>query len=248
MGPDVIILVYWMLSFKPTFSFSSFTFIKRLFSSSLSDIRVVSSAYLRLLIFLLAVLIPACASFSPVFLMVYTAYNLSKQGDNIQPFSSISLHWSLSKAFLSLLAILWNPAFKWEYLSFSPLLFTSLLFTDIIRPPQSAIFPFRFHPPPLRMVLIPVSCTMSQTSVYSSSGTLSIRSSPLNLFFTSTVSSYRDDEIWFRSYMNGLVVFPTFFNLSLNLAIRSLLSEPQSAPGLVFADCIEVLHLCLQII
>ena len=34
-------------------------------------------------------------------------------------FSSISLHWLLEKAFLSLLAILWNPAFKWEYLSFS---------------------------------------------------------------------------------------------------------------------------------
>src|SRR5574339_568413 len=52
-----------MLSFKPTFSLSSFTFIKRLFSSSsLSAIRVVSSAYLRLLIFLLAILVPACAS------------------------------------------------------------------------------------------------------------------------------------------------------------------------------------------
>ena len=51
------------LSFKPTFSLSSFTFIKRFFSSSsLSAIKVVSSAYLRLLIFLLAILIPACAS------------------------------------------------------------------------------------------------------------------------------------------------------------------------------------------
>ena len=42
------------------------------------------------------------------------------------------------------------------------------------------------------------------------------------------------------------MVFPTFFNLSLNLAIRSSRSEPQSAPGLVFADCIELLHLWLQ--
>ena len=58
MGPDSRILVFWMLSFKPT-SFSSFTFIKRFFSSSLSAIKVVSSAYLRLLIFLLAVLISA---------------------------------------------------------------------------------------------------------------------------------------------------------------------------------------------
>ena len=54
MGLDAMILDFWMLSFKPEFSLSSVTFIKRLFSSSsLSAIRVVSSAYLRLLIFLL---------------------------------------------------------------------------------------------------------------------------------------------------------------------------------------------------
>ena len=66
MGPDAMILVFWMLRFKPTFLLPSFTFIKRLFSSSsLPAIRVLSSAYLRLLIFFLAILIPACASFSP---------------------------------------------------------------------------------------------------------------------------------------------------------------------------------------
>ena len=73
LGPDAMILVFWMLSFKPTFSLSSFTFIKRLFSSSLSAIRVVSSAYLRLLIFLPAILIQACASSSPAFCMMYSA-------------------------------------------------------------------------------------------------------------------------------------------------------------------------------
>ena len=56
MGLDAI-LVFWMLSFKPTFSLSSFTFTKRLFSSLLSAINVVSSAYLRWLIFLSAILI-----------------------------------------------------------------------------------------------------------------------------------------------------------------------------------------------
>ena len=66
MGPDAMILDFWMLNFKPTFSLSSFTFIKRFFSSSsLSALRVVSSAYLKLLIFLLAILIPACASWQP---------------------------------------------------------------------------------------------------------------------------------------------------------------------------------------
>ena len=53
MGPDAMIFIFWMLNFKPTFSLSTFTVIKRLFSSSsFSAIRVVSSAYLRLLIFL----------------------------------------------------------------------------------------------------------------------------------------------------------------------------------------------------
>ena len=58
---DAKIFIFWMLSFKPTFSLSSFTFIKRPFSSSsLSAIWVAASAYLRLLIFLQAILIPAC--------------------------------------------------------------------------------------------------------------------------------------------------------------------------------------------
>ena len=53
MGLDAMILVFWMLSFKPAFSLSAFTLIKRLFSSSsLSAVTGKSSAYLRLLIFL----------------------------------------------------------------------------------------------------------------------------------------------------------------------------------------------------
>ena len=73
MGLDAMILVFWMLCFKPTFSLPSFTFIKRLFSYFLSAIRVVSSAYLRLLIFLPEILIPACASSSPALGMIYSA-------------------------------------------------------------------------------------------------------------------------------------------------------------------------------
>ena len=69
-----------MLSYKSTFSLSSFIFIKWLFSSSsLSAIRVVSSAYLRLLMFLPAILIPACVSSSPAFLTMYSAYKMAVQ-------------------------------------------------------------------------------------------------------------------------------------------------------------------------
>ena len=53
--------------------------------SYLSAIRVISSAYMRLLIFLLAILIPLWGSSSPAFHMTYSAYKLNKQGYNIQP-------------------------------------------------------------------------------------------------------------------------------------------------------------------
>ena len=99
-------------------------------------------------------------------------------------FSSISLHWSLRKAFLSLIAILWNFASKGVYFSFSPLPFTSFLFSAICKASSDNHFAF-LHLFFLGMVLIIASCTMSRTSVHSSSGTLSIRSNPLNLFVTS---------------------------------------------------------------
>ena len=93
---NAMILVFWILSFKPTISLSSFTFIKRLFSSSLSAIRVVSSAYLRLLLFLWAILIPTCASFSLAFHLMYSSCKLNKQGANIQPWCAPFLIWNES--------------------------------------------------------------------------------------------------------------------------------------------------------
>jgi len=78
-------------------------------------------------------------------------------------FSSISLHWSLRKA-LSLLAILWNSAFRWVYICFSPLPFASLLFTAICKDSSDNHFAF-LHFFFLEMVLITTSCTMSQTSI-----------------------------------------------------------------------------------
>ena len=75
-----------ILGLEPLFSLSSFTFIKRVFSScSFSAIRKISSAYLRLLIFLSTIFISACASSNPVFSMMHFAYKVKKQGNNIQP-------------------------------------------------------------------------------------------------------------------------------------------------------------------
>ena len=75
---------------------------------------------------------------------------------------SISLHCSLKKAFLSLLSLHWNSTFSWVYLSLSPLLFTSLLSSAILKSPQATILPSYIFPP-LGMVLVSTSCTMLQT-------------------------------------------------------------------------------------
>ena len=91
MGPDAMVLAFWMLSFQPAFSLSSFMLIKRLFNSSLlSAIRVkpdVVDISEHVLIFFLAILIPTCNSSSPAFPMMHSEYRLNNQSDNTQPWS-----------------------------------------------------------------------------------------------------------------------------------------------------------------
>ena len=90
MGLDAMILVFWTLCFKPALLLSSFTFIKRLFSYSLLfPIWVASSAYVRLLTFLPAILVSVWASCNLAFGMMYSVYKLNKQGDNIQPWRTL---------------------------------------------------------------------------------------------------------------------------------------------------------------
>ena len=113
MGPDAMILVFWMLSFKSTFSLCSFTFIKRLFcSSSLSAMRVVSSIYLKLLIFLLPILIPACASSRLAFRIMYSTCKLNKQGDNIQPWRTPFPIWNQSVVPCPVLTVASWPVYR----------------------------------------------------------------------------------------------------------------------------------------
>ena len=82
-------------------------------------------------------------------------------------FPSISLHWSLRKAFLSLLAILWDSVFRWVYLSFSPLPFASLLFIAICKAFSDNHFAF-LHFFFLGIVLITASYIMSKRCLQNS--------------------------------------------------------------------------------
>ena len=127
---------------------------------------LISSASVRSILFL-SFIVPIFARNIPLVCLIFLKRSLVFP---ILLFSSISLHWSLRKAFLSLLAVLRNSAFRWVYVSFSPLLlFFSQLF---VKPPQTTILPF-LHFFFWGMVLITASCTMSQTSIHSSSATLS---------------------------------------------------------------------------
>ena len=78
-------------------------------------------------------------------------------------FSSISLHCSIKKAFLSLLIIPCNSAFSWVYLSLLP--FASLHYSAICQTFSNKYFAFY-------LVLVTICCTMLQTSIHSSSSTL----------------------------------------------------------------------------
>ena len=102
-----------MLSFKQNFSLSSFTFIKRLFcSTSFSAIRVVLSAYLKLLIFLSANLIAAYDLSTPAFPKMYSAYKLNKHGDNIQPCCTLFPILNQSVVLCSVLIVASDPAYR----------------------------------------------------------------------------------------------------------------------------------------
>ena len=111
--PWSLFFEYWVYECWAAFSLSSFTFIKKLFSSS----SLSAIGWCRLHIwgywyFSPAVLIPAFTSSSPAFLMMYTAYKLNKQGDNIQPWPAPFLIWNQSVVPCPVLTVASWPAYK----------------------------------------------------------------------------------------------------------------------------------------
>ena len=137
MWPDAMILVFWMLSFKLAFHYpllpSSRGFLAPLHFLLLEW---VSSAYLRLLMFLLAILIPACDSSSRTFLMMYSAYKLNKQGDNIQPWRTPFPIWNQFVVPCPVLPIASWPAYiflrrlaRWSGIPISWRIFHNLLWS-----------------------------------------------------------------------------------------------------------------------
>ena len=116
-------------------SWRSFLYISSVYSCHLFKI---SSAFVRSIPFL-SFIVPIFAWNVPLVSLIFLK---RPPVFPILLFSFISLHCSLRKAFLSLLAILWNSALRWVYLSFSPLPFASLLFSAIYKASSGSHFAF----------------------------------------------------------------------------------------------------------
>ena len=153
-GSRWVIIPSWLSGSWKSFLYSSSVYSCHLF--------LISSASVRSIPFL-SFIKPIFAWNIPFVSLIFLTRSLVFP---ILLFSSISLHWLLRKAFLSLLALLWNSAFRCLYLFFSPLLLASLLFTAIYKASPDSHLAFS-HFFSMGMVLIPVSCTMSWTSFHS---------------------------------------------------------------------------------
>ena len=129
-GSSWVTTPLWLSGSLRSFLYSSSVYSCHLF--------LISSASVRSLPFL-SFIVPIFAWNVPLLSLVFLKRSLVFP---ILLFFSISLHWSLRKAFLSLLAILWNSAFSWVYLSLSPLPFASLLFSAICKASSDNHFAF----------------------------------------------------------------------------------------------------------
>ena len=215
-GSKWVIIPSWLSGSWKSFLCSSFVYSCHLF--------LISSASVRSIPFL-SFIEPIFAWNVPLVFLILLKRSLVFP---ILLLFSVSLHWSLRKSFLSLLAILWNSAFKWAHLSFSPLPFTSLLFTAICKAPSDNHFVF-LHFLFLVMVLIPASVQCHEPPSIVLQGLCLSDLIPW-MYFSLPLYNHKGFDlghtwmIWF-SLVVSLVVFPTFFNLSQNLAIRGSWSQ-----------------------
>ena len=138
--------------------------------------------------------------------------------------------------FLLFVGTLHSDEYIFPFLLCLLLLFSSHL---LVRPPQTTILPFCISFPWEWFRLLPPAKCQEPPSILLQAVCLS------DLILWNYLSLPLHNHKGFDLGHTWMVFFPAFFNLDLNLEIRSSWSEPQSATGLVFANCIE-LHLWLK--
>ena len=130
-GSRWVITPLWLSGSWRSFLYSSSVYCYHLFLTSSASVRFIP---------FLSFIVPIFVWNTPLVSLIFLKRSLVFP---ILLFSSISLHWSLRKAFLSLLAVLWNSAFIWVDLSFSPLPFASLLYSVICKASLDNHFAFQ---------------------------------------------------------------------------------------------------------
>ena len=145
------------------------------------------------------------------------------------------------EGFLCFLATLWNSAFRWIYLSYSPLPLASLLFSAICKASSDNILSFCIYFSwGWSLSLPPVQCHEPLSLVLRA---LCLPDIIPWIYLSLSLYNHKGFDSIIPEWSTGI---PYFLQLNLNFATRSSWSEPQSAPGLIFADYIELLHLWLQ--
>ena len=140
---------------------------------------------------------------------------------------SVALHCSFEKAFLSLLAILCYSTFNWVYLSLSLFPFAPFLFSAICKTSSDnhvAFLHFFFFG---MVSLPPVQCYQPLSIVLQA---LCLPDLTPWIYSSPPLYNHKRFDL---CHLNDLVVFPTFFNLSLIFTISNWWSEPQSTPSFV---------------
>ena len=134
-----MIFIFWMSSFKPAFSVSS---LSSRGSLVLLHFLPLKCYHLRLSVFLMAVLIPACDSSSPAFRMMYSAYKLKKQGDNIQPWCTPFPIWNQSIIPCPVLTVASWPAYRflWRQVRRSSIPVSLRIFRSLLWSTQSRLW------------------------------------------------------------------------------------------------------------
>ena len=112
MGTDAMILIFWMLGFKPDFSLSSFTFKQEALQFLFAFCHKCDVICVYEVIVLLAILTPACVLSSLAFCMMYSAYKLNNQSDSIQPWCTPFPIWNQSVVPCLVLTVASWPAYR----------------------------------------------------------------------------------------------------------------------------------------
>ena len=178
--------------------------------------------------------------------MTYIPCYLVRTGDKRVGIEDMSIRFLYFFSLITEEGLLVSPCYSlelcvWFSVSFLFSCFSLLFFLQlIVKPPQTTTLPFCFS------FSLGSICTLPPVQYYGPPPIVPQAFCLLDLIPWIDSSPPLYIQTGFKSCLNSLVVFPAFFSLNLNFAMRNWWSELQSAPDLVFPDSMQLLRLQLQ--